>query len=113
MSVYVIIALFVILDILSGVAKAMYKGSLQSKVMREGLWHKFSYVLILALAYLVDYSADYVGSSITPNTFTMSSVFICTTETVSIVENCLEILPDNVGKKIREIFHTEDNENDS
>ena len=82
--------------------------------MREGLLHKFSYVIVLSLAYLIDYAQGYLGINFAPNTFELTAIFVCTTETVSIIENVLEVLPDNVGTGLRDIFKTnKGDENDS
>lgn len=103
--IYAIITAFILLDILSGVSKALKYGTLSSKIMREGLLHKFSYVLVLALAFLIDYSSVYFDMGFPPKLFIGATIFVCTTETLSIIENVLQILPENIGSPIRTLFH--------
>ena len=103
---YAIIVGFIILDVISGIFKAAYQGNLNSKAMRKGLMYKFSYIIVLALAHLIDYGAIYMDIGFSTNTFQLASVFVCTTETVSIVENVLEIMPENTAEKLRKIFKT-------
>ena len=102
--IYAIIGAFILLDIISGITKAVYQGNVQSKIMRQGILHKFSYIVILALAYLIDYSSAYFELGFPAELFTVTSAFVCVTETLSIIENILAVLPESVGATIRGIF---------
>ena len=108
--IYIIIVAFIVLDIASGITKALKRGDLSSKIMRQGLLHKFSYVLVLALSWLIDFGSDYLDMNFPLNLFTACAVFVCTTETLSIIENDLQVLPENVGVGIRTLFHLPQNE---
>lgn len=46
----------VLLDFISGFAKAVYTRSVASSKMRDGLFHKFAYVLVIAVCILFDYA---------------------------------------------------------
>ena len=46
----------VLLDFISGFAKAVYTHSVASSKMRDGLFHKFAYVLVVAICILFDYA---------------------------------------------------------
>src|SRR5690625_5326917 len=58
--VYVVIGLVMALDIVSGLAKAILVEGFDSKKMREGLGHKFTYIIALALAALIEYGSIYL-----------------------------------------------------
>ena len=103
--IYVIIGAFITLDIVSGITKALKQNALSSKIMRLGFLHKFSYVIILALCWLIDFGSQYLDMNFPLNLFYAGAVFVCTTETLSIIENILQVLPENIGAGIRSLFH--------
>ena len=103
--IYAILGSFIILDVISGFTKAVYQNNVQSKIMRQGILHKFSYIVILALAYLIDYAGTYFALGFPAELFMITSGFVCVTETLSIIENVLAVLPDDIGQGLRSIFN--------
>ena len=95
-----ITALFILLDILSGVTQAVKNKTLSSKIMRQGIYHKLGYMLIMALAALAEYSVLYMDLGFQTPLLVPSCVLICLTETVSIVENIELINPELKGTGI-------------
>ena len=92
--VYIVIGLVMALDIVSGLAKAILVEGFNSKKMREGLGHKFTYIIALALAALIEYGSIYLDLGFQ---FTVLQpavmVYICLTEVGSILENIVAINP--------------------
>lgn len=100
----VIVSIFIILDIISGIAQAVKNKNISSKIMRAGLWHKFSYVLIISLAYLCEYSTIYLDLGLDiPIANTVIS-FIVITELTSVIENVKRLNEDIAKSKIFDLF---------
>ena len=107
--VFLIVFLFILLDILSGVTQAVKNKTLSSVVMREGIYHKMGYVIILALATLAEYSVSYMDLGFTTPLIMPCSVMICLTEFVSIGENIERINPDLAGTGIFKLLSSTKN----
>ena len=102
--VYIITAAFILLDLISGVIKALKSKSLNSSVMRDGVFKKAGSVLIMVLGALVDYGQAYIDLGVS---FPISLVFcgiIIMTEVVSIIENACTINPDLMPDTFKAYF---------
>ena len=101
---YVITGIFIATDYLTGVVKAVEKNELSSEAMRSGLFHKFAYVVIVFLGYIIDYAQTifYIGFE-APISESVC-VFIILIEISSIIENCVVINPELQNTKIGNIF---------
>lgn len=84
---------FIVFDIITGFLKAFYKKEVDSTMLRRGLFHKLSEVLALIGAFLLGYVADYIELGIELPLLNVVSVYICTMELVSIIENICEVNP--------------------
>ncbi len=92
-STVCVVLAFILLDILSGLWKALYNKEFSSSAMRNGLFRKVGYVLVLALGLLFE-NADFITQQIgyIP-VFVPLSIYIVVTELASIGENLSEIFP--------------------
>lgn len=77
----------VLLDFISGFAKAVYTHSVASSKMRDGLFHKFAYVLIVALCILLDYTQAKVNLGTHVPLVLIACGYIIFTDIVSFFEN--------------------------
>lgn len=77
----------VLLDYISGFAKAVYLRSVSSSKMRDGLFHKFAYVLIVALSILLEYAQTKANLGINTPLVGIVSGYIIWIEGVSFAEN--------------------------
>lgn len=77
----------VLLDFISGFAKAVYTHSVASSKMRDGLFHKFAYVLVIAVFILFDYVQAKVNLGTHVPLVLIACVYIIITDTVSFFEN--------------------------
>lgn len=87
-------ALFIFMDILTGVVQAIKNKTLSSTIMREGLYHKLGYVLTVALGGLCEWGIIFLDLGFTTPLVMPICVLICLTETLSIIENISRINPD-------------------
>lgn len=78
------VALF---DFISGFAKAVYTHSVASSKMRDGLFHKFAYVLVIAICILFDYTQAKVDLGTHVPLVLIACGYIILTDTVSFFEN--------------------------
>lgn len=81
-------------DFVTGFIKGWVKGKLSSKVMRVGLAKKICELILIVLV-LVSVIAIGVPSSLV----TITSIYVCITEAVSIIENL-----DAIGVKIPKVI---------
>lgn len=90
---YIIPAMFILFDVVSGVLKAAFEGNMSSSAMRKGLFNKLGEILALMLGKLVEYvSLQYqLGFSIP--LYTAIAAYLILMETLSILENISAMNP--------------------
>lgn len=94
MKVYIICLLFIAADIASGLLKAVHDGTLDSAVMREGLFHKFGELLALAFSTLLEYTAqEGLGPAVGLPIVGVVAGYIMLMETISVLENLCRLNP--------------------
>lgn len=101
---------FNLLDIVTGLVSAIKNGELQSAKLRDGLFKKVGFIFCYILSWLVDAHGSDVGFELSVNILPIIILYVCTTETVSIIENISKINPDVLPEKLMEMFHITDNE---
>lgn len=99
-----IVGCFILLDIISGVTQAICNHELSSEKLRKGAFHKFSFVIIICLAYLIDYGVGYIDLGFNFPIVWPTCIYICLTEVVSITENIILINPELKGSKLIKLF---------
>lgn len=77
----------VLFDFISGFVKALYTHSVASSKMRDGLFHKFAYVLVVAICILFDYAQAKVNLGTHIPLVSIACGYIIITDTVSFFEN--------------------------
>lgn len=60
----ILILILIVLDVVSGIAAAFMKKTIDSSVMRRGLWHKASYILVILLAIVLEWAVSAGGPSL-------------------------------------------------
>lgn len=108
---FLIVCVFVVLDVVFGLSKAFATRSYKSEKMRSGLWHKSAIIGIVLLAYilqlvtaLMDFSVIGIeaGTSI-PITAAVTA-YVVLMETGSILESIVQINPELGGKGLMKHF---------
>lgn len=97
--------IFITLDVVSGLMKGAAQSNLSSKIMRQGFWHKGSLFLVIVLAAAID-TAISSGLNIGFNApiFEGTCIYIIGMETVSILENVVEMNPELKDSKLFALF---------
>ena len=91
-------------DYATGLVKAILSHTMNSSKMREGLAHKFAYVVVLFVAWFVEFEGGKIDLGFTVPLFVPVVVAISLVEITSILENCVEINPELADSKILKIF---------
>ena len=87
--------LFIILDLISGVASAYARREIESPKLRQGLWHKTGYVFVLFCCMIIEWAMNN-GMDLGFNLplVTPICVWISLMEIVSTLENAAKINPE-------------------
>lgn len=87
---------FMVIDVFTGVLKAIKNKELNSTKAREGIYKKASFILFIAFGYLADYAMNYVNMGFTLPAAATICTLIIVTEAISVLENLGQINPDLV-----------------
>lgn len=87
---------FMVIDVFTGVLKAVKNKELNSTKAREGIYKKASFILFIAFGYLADYAMDYVNIGFNLPAAATICTLIIVTEAISVLENLGKINPDMV-----------------
>lgn len=93
MIVCIIVGVFILFDIATGVLKGLYNDGINSTYLRKGLFHKLSEVIAVFGSWLLEYAINYIDLGVDLPLFKIVSVYICLMELVSILENLAEVNP--------------------
>lgn len=105
----VVACVAIALDVLSGFIKACKNGTVDSKVMKTGLYHKSAFLLIIAFGVLLQVAcayglSEYAGINASLPFVEFITGYIVFTEAISILENCSEINPEIDKSRLMAIF---------
>lgn len=101
---YVIVGLFILLDMVTGIVKAFKEKNFTSSLMREGLLHKCASIGCVLFGVLVDFAQGYMDLGVTVPVAISICVYICLMETGSIIENLCTINPKIMPEKLKGFF---------
>lgn len=93
----VIVFVAIIMDFLTGIAKAIKRHNFTSEAMREGLYHKSAELLAIMVGYYVQFALPRIGLTVTFPVASFILIYIVIMEIGSIIENLGIINPDLVG----------------
>ena len=94
---YIVVGIFILLDVCTGLLKALYLGEMNSTVLRKGLFHKLSEIIACASAGLFEYGKTYVDIGFDLPVLKAVASYICLMEFVSVCENLAQMNP-NLAK---------------
>lgn len=104
---------FMLADIVSGFIRAWHDNDLQSRALRNGLFHKAAFLGLIGVAQLTELAADKMPE-IELNVPIVGAIcaYIVLTELVSVLENLRDINPDIGGIMNRFPAHPSDEPED-
>ncbi len=98
-TIYIVVASFIVFDIITGIIKALYQGGLDSTKLRKGLFHKLSEIITVGGCGLLDYGTGYFDFGFDVPVLKPVATYICVMEFISIIENICE-----VNEPLRKLF---------
>lgn len=98
------IIFFIIVDYVTGIAKAILNNTLSSQKMRQGLWHKFAYLMLALVAYFIDMINLHVDLGLPVSVFVCTVGGISLIELTSILENITAINPELADAPFMSVF---------
>ena len=102
-NMIITVLIFITLDVIIGLIKALSTGTYKSLKMREGLFHKIGEMLTVGFGILCENAFPYVGIEIKIPIVSTICIYIVLMETGSIVEN-LSIISPNIKKLLGKVF---------
>ncbi len=96
--------LFIVFDSIAGNISAVANHVWKSSEMRKGLYHKFGSIMLVTLAYLIDYAQKFVDLGFQVPVASGVCVYIILMELGSIIENIGKINPDLLPNQIRKVL---------
>ena len=101
---YLITTSFIVLDLVTGLIKALKEKNFNSSVMREGLYHKFGSLLCIVFGVMVDYAQMYIDIGIVIPVSSAICSYIVLMEIGSIIENVCAINPEFLKGNLKSYF---------
>ena len=101
---FFIAGMFIGLDVITGIIKAIKLKKFNSSGMREGLIHKCGSILCIALGALVEFALGYLDLGVDIPVAIPIIVYVVTMEIGSIIENIHDINPEIVPEKLSQFF---------
>lgn len=89
----ILTGVLIVLDIVSGFTVGIIKKSIDSTKMRQGLLHKALYVIVIIIAYALEWAGSYIDD-ITIPVLIPALLYICCIEISSIMENIVQVAPE-------------------
>ena len=101
-----IVGIMIVMDFLTGFAKAVKAHDVSSEKMRDGLWHKISFVMIVALGEILEHGQRVLDMGFAVPIIIPTCVYIVLTEMASVIENLSEINPELHDSPILSLFRS-------
>ena len=93
----ILVFILIVLDVISGLVSAFMKKTIDSSVMRRGLWHKASYFIVILLASALEWAVSVggpaLGIGLDIPIVVPTCLYLGLTEVSSIGENLSQIDP--------------------
>ena len=102
--IYVIVTGFIVLDLVTGVVKALKEKNFTSSAMRDGLFHKCASLICVIFGVLVDYAQSLIDLGITIPIATGICCYITLMECGSIIEKLCAINQQIAPDKLKSYF---------
>ena len=107
-----VVTIFIAFDFATGITKAAYEGNISSKKLKQGLFHKLAYWLLLIAAWWIETANAVVNIGLPCAVYLPTCVGIILIESVSILENIASISPELKRMKIFKILADVNSDND-
>lgn len=93
MEAYIVTGCFILFDIITGLAKGLYEGGIDSTKLRKGLYHKLSEILAVLGSTLFEIGTTKIDLGVELPMVSCVTIYICVMEATSIIENLCAMNP--------------------
>lgn len=97
---FIVVGVFIIFDVITGLLSAWHNGSIDSSKLRSGLFRKLSEIITVVGSALLEHGVKYVNLNVDIPLLTAVSAYICIMELISIIENICA-----VNEKMKKLFN--------
>lgn len=101
---FAITAILMIMDYGTGIANAIMHNQMSSEKMRNGLWRKFAYIIVICTTILIEWGTQWLDLGFDLPLVAPVLISIALIEITSILENCVKINPELKAYKVLNIF---------
>lgn len=101
-----IVFVMIVMDYLTGLMKAIHAHDVSSEKMREGLWHKGGFVLVMVIAEIIEHAQLVLDIGYAVPIIVPAATWIIITETSSIIENIGALSPELANSPIMKLFRS-------
>lgn len=102
--IIIITCIFIVFDILTGIAGGIKEKTLNSTALREGLWHKSGFIGLILMAYILEVASLYIDLGFEIPSIAVICVYIIIVECVSAIENLCILNPEIANSPLGQIF---------
>lgn len=92
-----VVLVFIVLDIVTGIAKAFATTGFDSSIMRQGFFHKLGEIFAVTLALVADIGLPEIGVPLDAQLSGLCCAYLVLMEIGSVIENIGAINPDMLG----------------
>ena len=110
--IFAIVGIAIITDVVTGAAQALYHKILNSDKMRNGVYHKLSFIFAVCVAALIEYAMTYIDIGFTMPVVIPTCAYIIITELVSIVENVASMNPELTSSPVFNLLKNDKSDGD-
>lgn len=93
-ALWVLVLVFIVLDVVAGTVKAIITKTVSSEIARKGVMHKMGYILAMLMCTLIDIAQTITDLEYTVPLLKLCTGMICTAEIFSLCEHIKELNPD-------------------
>lgn len=108
---YLLIFALIVIDYFTGIFGAVKTDSFSSSKMRQGLFHKLAYLLVIVVAFIIEELAAFYDLGFVNGIVALVCVWIIITEIGSILENLVVINPAFADNSFMAIFARREEQN--
>lgn len=91
---FVIVFVFIVFDIVTGLIASLKDGEYKSSVMKSGLWSKSAEIIAMLLGTACEYCFPLIGVTVTVPIVTAIATYLVLMELGSVIENLTKISPE-------------------
>lgn len=106
--IFVLALIFILFDLISGILAGIKEKQLQSIKLRQGLWHKLGFILVIGFAIVLECALLYIEFPYDVPSTSIVCIYIILTECVSIFENLCILNPSLINSPFGSIFKNDD-----